>query len=96
MGRKYSDPTGDDKTSVYFSFKNEVGALHAALDIFKRNGINLTKIESRPSRNKAWEYLYFVDFEGHAEDPNVKAALTALEKHCSIFNVLGSYPRAEA
>lgn len=95
IGRKYSEPTGDDKTSVYFSFKNEVGALHAALDVFKNNGINLTKIESRPSKNKAWEYYFFVDFEGHADDPHVKAALQELSKHCAVLTILGSYPKAE-
>ncbi|MDK2962642.1 MAG: chorismate mutase / prephenate dehydratase [Verrucomicrobiota bacterium] len=93
IGRTYSEPTGDDKTSIYFSFRNEVGALHDALDVLKENNINMTKIESRPSKNKAWEYCFFVDFEGHADDPNVKTALQALEKHCAVLNVLGSYPK---
>ena len=95
IGRKYSEPTGDDKTSIYFGIKDEVGALHDALDSLKTNGINMTKIESRPSKNKAWEYYFFVDFEGHADDPPVKTALNALEKHCAVLTVLGSYPKAE-
>ncbi len=95
IGRKYGEPTGEDKTSIYFGIKDEVGALHDALDSLKINGINMTKIESRPSRNKAWEYFFFVDFEGHADDPHVKMALKALEKHCAVLTVLGSYPKAD-
>ena len=95
LGKTSSGPTGDDKTSIYFSFKNEVGALHDALSILKSSGINMTKIESRPGKNKAWEYCFFVDFEGHADDPHVAEALKALEKHCAVLNVLGSYPKAD-
>jgi chorismate mutase/prephenate dehydratase len=95
IGKSYSQPTGEDKTSIYFSFKNEVGALHAALDVLKDNGINMSKIESRPSKNKAWEYYFFVDFEGHAADPNVSKALKELENRCAILTVLGSYPKVE-
>lgn len=95
IGKSYSGPTGDDKTSIYFGIKDEVGALHAALDTLKTNGINMTKIESRPSKNKAWEYYFFVDFEGHAADENVEAALQALSGHCAVLTVLGSYPKAE-
>jgi len=94
IGKKYSEPTGEDKTSIYFGIKDEVGALHDALDALKINNINMTKIESRPSKNKAWEYYFFVDFEGHADDPHVKEALKALAKHCAVLNVLGSYPKA--
>ena len=95
IGRKYGEPTGEDKTSIYFGIKDEVGALHDALDALKINGINMTKIESRPSKNKAWEYYFFVDFKGHAADPHVKVALKALEKHCAVLTVLGSYPEAD-
>jgi chorismate mutase / prephenate dehydratase len=94
IGKKYGEPTGEDKTSIYFGIKDEVGALHDALDALKANQINMTKIESRPSKNKAWEYYFFVDFEGHANDPHVKDALKALAKHCAVLNVLGSYPKA--
>jgi chorismate mutase/prephenate dehydratase len=96
IGKNYGEPTGDDKTSIYFGIKDEVGALHDALDALKVNGINMTKIESRPSKNKAWEYYFFVDFEGHANDPHVNAALEELKEHCAVLTVLGSYPKAEA
>jgi chorismate mutase/prephenate dehydratase len=95
IGRTCGGPTGDDKTSIYFGLKDQVGALHDALDALKVNGINMTKIESRPSRNKAWQYYFFVDFKGHADEPHVRVALQALEQHCAVLTVLGSYPRAE-
>lgn len=84
--------TGYDKTSVMFSIKDRVGALHDMLLPFKRYGINLTKIESRPSKKKAWDYYFFVDFEGHREEPRVKKALKELENKCTFLKVLGSYP----
>lgn len=96
IGKSYSDSTGADKTSIYFGIKDKVGALHDALDALKNNGINMSKIESRPSGEKVWEYVFFVDFNGHAEDPHVKKALEELEEHCAVLTVLGSYPRAEA
>ncbi|MBI3318779.1 MAG: prephenate dehydratase [Candidatus Omnitrophica bacterium] len=83
-----------NKTSILFSLKDRPGALHDALVPFKRFGINLTKIESRPSKRKAWEYLFFIDFEGHASEPRVKRALSALKENTSEFQVLGSYPRS--
>ncbi|MBC8206042.1 MAG: prephenate dehydratase [Kiritimatiellales bacterium] len=94
IGRTCSEPTGEDKTSIYFGIKDKVGALHDTLDTLKNNGINMTKIESRPSGDKVWEYVFFVDFEGHADSPNVKKALEEMEEHCAILNVLGSYPKA--
>lgn len=87
--------TKDDKTSIMFSVKDKVGALFSALLPFKKYGINLTKIESRPSKKKAWEYYFFVDFEGYFEDKLVKRALSELEKHCTFVKILGSYPQAE-
>ena len=83
------------KTSVLFALKDRPGALHDALVPLKRNRINLTKIESRPSKRKAWEYLFFIDLEGHAEEPRVKRALGALEDSTSFLRVLGSYPIAK-
>jgi len=62
---------------------------------FKKNKVNLTKIESRPTRKKAWEYVFFIDFLGHIEDKNVKSALKELNRHCAFLKVLGSYPREE-
>jgi len=81
-----------NKTSILFALKDRPGALHDALVPFKKNRINLTKIESRPSRRKAWEYLFFIDVEGHDGEPRVKRALAALEKHTTLLRVLGSYP----
>jgi chorismate mutase/prephenate dehydratase len=88
-------PTGCDRTSVLFSIRDKVGALHAMLTPFLRNGINLTKIESRPSKKKAWDYYFFVDFEGHREDKKVKKALKQLEGMCKYLKILGSYPIVE-
>jgi len=95
IGRKCSDPTGTDKTSIYFGIKDKVGALHDTLDTLKNNGVNMSKIESRPSGDKVWEYVFFVDFEGHADNPNVKKALEEMEEHCAVLTVLGSYPKAD-
>jgi len=85
-------PTGKDRTSIIFSIKDKVGALHAMLTPFYKNKINLTKIESRPSKKKAWDYYFFVDFEGHREDKNVQKALRQLEGMCKYLKVAGSYP----
>lgn len=82
------------KTSILFALKDKPGALHDALVPFKRNRINLTKIESRPSKRKAWEYLFFIDVEGHESEPRVKRALAALRRSTSLLRVLGSYPVA--
>ncbi len=92
---KYGLATGSDKTSIVFGVKHKVGALYDALSVFKTDNINMTKIESRPSRNKAWEYYFFVDIDGHAADPAVARALDELQEHCSLMTVLGSYPKAE-
>jgi chorismate mutase/prephenate dehydratase len=81
-----------NKTSVLFALHDKPGALHDALVPFKRQRINLTKIESRPSKRKIWEYLFFIDFEGHVSEPRVKRALKTLEKSTSLLRVLGSYP----
>ena len=82
------------KTSILFSVKDKPGALHDALLAFKRERINMTKIESRPSKKKAWEYLFFVDIEGHESDAGVKRALAALKRSTALLRVLGSYPVA--
>ncbi len=92
IGRDQAGPTGNDRTSLMFSIKDHVGALHEMLVPFKRYGVNLNKIESRPSKRKAWDYYFFVDLEGHAEDPRVKKALASLENKCKFFKILGSYP----
>ena len=92
IGRLQSPPTKNDKTSIMFSVKDKVGALHDMLVPFKKNKINLTKIESRPSKRKAWDYYFFVDLEGHAEDRKVKKALAELKKQSNVLKILGSYP----
>ncbi len=92
VGRKPAPRTGHDKTSILFSIKDRVGALYGMLEPFAEGGINLTKIESRPSKTKVWEYLFYVDFEGHGEDPRVERALARLSEQCLFLKVLGSYP----
>ena len=92
VGRTVARPTGRDKTSLVFSIKDRVGALHDMLVPFRRYRINLTKIESRPSKRKAWDYYFFVDLEGHAQTPAVAKAVAALEERCTFLKVLGSYP----
>ncbi|HSG05018.1 MAG TPA: ACT domain-containing protein, partial [Nitrospiria bacterium] len=84
--------TGRDKTSVMFSVRDRVGALHDMLKPFSEFGLNLTKIESRPSRKKAWEYIFFVDLEGHQAEDRVREALDRLQENCVFMKILGSYP----
>jgi chorismate mutase/prephenate dehydratase len=95
LGRQCSPPTGRDRTSIMFSIVHEVGALHRALAPIARAKINMTKIESRPSKRKAWEYFFFVDCDGHIDDPLVAKTFRALGKHCNFLKVLGSYPNVE-
>ncbi|MFH1904803.1 MAG: prephenate dehydratase [bacterium] len=80
------------KTSIMFFVKDEPGSLYNILEIFKRRNINLTKIESRPSKQKAWEYIFFIDCEGYWKDKEIELALKELEKKCISLKVLGSYP----
>lgn len=94
VGKYSGGRSGEDKTSVLFSVKDEVGALMKVLDRFFKHSLNLSKIESRPSRTKAWEYVFFVDIEGHIEDPEMVAALKEIEEVCLFVKVLGSYPKA--
>lgn len=93
IGRTIAEPTGKDKTSIMFSIKDRVGALHDMLEPFKKHGINLTKIESRPSKKKVWDYYFFVDMEGHCKQDNVTSALQELEQGASYLKILGSYPK---
>lgn len=96
IGYDSCPPTGDDKTSLMFTVQDKPGALFSALEPFKNLGINLSKIESRPSKRKAWEYFFFVDVDGHASDANLVTALAELQKHCTFVKILGSYPRGKA
>lgn len=93
VGREFCSTSGEDKTSLVCSVKDRPGALHDLLAAFSSRDINMTKIESRPTRKKAWEYLFFIDLDGHYEDKQVTDALKALEEHTQFLKVLGSYPR---
>lgn len=86
-------PGPDAKTSIAFSGPNEPGLLHRCLGVFARRGIDLTRIESRPSRGAAWEYVFFVDFRGSSADDRVEEALEELRGTATLVDVLGSYPR---
>ncbi len=94
IGNQEPKPSGEDKTSIVFSVKDEVGILHRMLEPFATGRINLTKIESRPLKQKPWEYLFFLDIEGHQQESRIQKALRKLEKSCVFIKVLGSYPRA--
>ena len=95
LGRQCSPPTGDDRTSLMISVSDKVGALHEAIAAFRRFKINMTKIESRPSKRKAWEYFFFIDCDGHAQDKKVASAIKILGKHCNFVKILGSYPNTD-
>ncbi|OVE80820.1 hypothetical protein BVY04_04830 [bacterium M21] len=94
IGNEPVAPTGDDKTSVMFALADRVGVLYDALLPFKTNNVNMTMIESRPSKSQNWEYIFFVDLSRHASDADCRAALHELSDHCMFMKVLGSYPRA--
>jgi len=96
ISRNEAKPTKKDRTSIVFELKDRVGALHDMLMPFRKSRINLTKIESRPSKKKAWSYYFFVDFDGHRQDPRVRKVLNNIEARCVFFKVLGSYPKAES
>ncbi len=95
LSRQDSPPSGKDKTSVVFSLKHRPGALYQILKGFAERNINLTKIESRPTRQKPWEYNFYLDFEGHRQDKPCQEALQNLESNSIFARVLGSYPKAK-
>jgi len=94
LSKEDSPITGKDKTSIIFSAKHEPGSLYHALGEFAKRNINLTKIESRPTKKTPWEYNFYLDFEGHRTEPRCAEALKALEKHATFVRILGSYPKA--
>ncbi|HKY40422.1 MAG TPA: prephenate dehydratase [Polyangiaceae bacterium] len=94
VGKQQAPRTGSDKTSLVFSTPHERGALRRVLEVFDAEGLNLTRIESRPLRGQLWEYAFFTDLEGHRDDPPVKRALGRLQQSGAMLRVLGSYPRA--
>ena len=93
VGKRSRERTGNDKTSILFSIRDRVGALYSILKPFAKRDINLTSIESRPSKTKAWDYIFYVDFEGHTEDPPTEEAIRVLREECSMLKILGSYPK---
>lgn len=94
IGPRSTPPSGSDKTSLLVSTRNKPGALFHLLEPLSRNGVSMTRIESRPSRQGIWEYVFYLDIEGHTNDDHVAAALKELEAEASLFKVLGSYPKA--
>ena len=94
LSKEDSPPTGNDKTSIVFSTKDRPGALYESLRELMARNINLTKLESRPTRQRPWEYNFYLDFEGHREDKVAREALESLEKTSIFMKVLGSYPKA--
>jgi len=94
IGEQEVPPSGDDKTSMMISTKNIAGALQSVLAPFAYAGISLNKIESRPSRQAAWDYVFFVDIDGHKDDEKVAAVLQELLPNVNLLKVLGSYPKA--
>jgi len=93
LGLEDAAPTGDDKTSIIFSAKHAPGTLYHALGEFASRNINLTRIESRPTKTTAWQYNFYLDFEGHRTEKRCAEALQALEKYATFLKILGSYPR---
>lgn len=94
LSKEDSPPTGNDKTSIVFSLKHKPGALYDSLREFASREINLTKLESRPTRHQPWEYNFYMDFSGHREEKDISEGLKALEEHAVFVRILGSYPRA--
>jgi chorismate mutase/prephenate dehydratase len=94
LSKRDVNPTGNDKTSLVFSVKHRPGALYDSLKELAVRKINLTKIESRPTRYKPWEYYFYVDVEGNQEDLIIKEVLKDLEKSTVFIKILGSYPNS--
>jgi chorismate mutase/prephenate dehydratase len=94
IGRNEVPPSGQDKTSIVVSSRNKPGALFTLLDPFRRHGISLTRIDTRPSRTEKWAYVFFIEFEGHMQDPAVVEIMRELEEQSILLKPLGSYPRA--
>ncbi len=94
IGRREVPPSGQDKTSIVVSSRNKPGALFTLLDPFRRHGVSLTRIDTRPSRTEKWAYVFFIEFEGHVQDPAVRDIMRELEEQSILLKPLGSYPRA--
>jgi chorismate mutase/prephenate dehydratase len=96
IGRETAPPSGRDKTSILFSLKDQTGVLFKVLQPLAEAGLNLSRIESRPSRKRLWDYVFFIDVDGHQSDATVQSAIELLAAKCEFVRVLGSYPRADA
>jgi chorismate mutase/prephenate dehydratase len=96
LGRQPPSASGKDETSLVMSAQNRPGAVYALLEPFARHGVSMSRLESRPARTGLWEYLFFVDLEGHQDDPPVAAALAELRQRAPFLKLLGSYPAAVA
>ncbi|MEM1108372.1 MAG: prephenate dehydratase [Planctomycetota bacterium] len=94
IARQNAKPSGDDKTSILFTTEHKSGALTDVLNVFRDHGLNLTRLAERPSQRMNWEYYFFVDVEGHVDEPHVQTALAEAKKHCLQLTVLGSFPQA--
>jgi len=94
LGRQQPAATGRDKTSMLLTTRDEPGILYRVLGAFAERGLNMTKIESRPSRRRPWEYVFFVDIDGHAAEPALREAIEQVRAQCESLKVLGSYPKA--
>jgi len=94
IGNRVPGASGDDKTSLLVSSANKPGALYRLLEPLARNQVSMTRIESRPSRKGLWQYVFFIDIEGHCEEPKIREVLAELEKEATLVKLLGSYPRA--
>ncbi len=95
LAKEDAKPTDDDKTAILFSTSHKAGALSDVLDVFKSHEINLTNIESRPSKKREWEYYFFMDFLGHNTQEKIQTAVDEARKHCLQLSILGSFPRAK-
>lgn len=93
IGTEQVPPSGEDKTSIVASVKNSPGALHELLEPFQRHKVDLTRVETRPSRSGAWTYVFFIDFKGHVDNERVKLALADVAERVSDLKILGSYPK---
>ena len=96
LGRQAPAPSGRDETSLVMSAQNRPGAMYALLEPLAKHGVSMSRLESRPARTGLWEYLFFVDLEGHRDDPRVAAALSELRQRAPFLKLLGSYPAAVA
>ena len=95
ISREKAQRAAKNKTSIIFATQNVPGALYDCMGAFATRKVNLTKLESRPSRDKPWEYVFYADFEGHMEDPPCREALDELRRSNSLIKLLGSYPAAQ-